>query len=82
VSFTDYVRSLASGREPDAVGYEALRQALGGALRHEIQARGLWGAPPWYLGVHGGTSWEDEDLFDELVGDCSVYIFVRRLPGV
>ncbi len=52
------------------------------ALIQQMRVRGLRSAPPSYLGVYGGNSWEEEGLLDELVGDCYSYIFVRRLPGL
>ncbi len=52
------------------------------ALVRQMRARGLRSAPPSYLGVYGGASWEEEGLLDELIGDCYTYIFVRRLPGL
>lgn len=80
--FTDYVRSLQGGGEPDAANYAELREALRAALVHQLKVRGLWQAPPSYLGVYGGSSWEDDALLDELVADVYAYIFIRRLPGL
>ncbi len=80
--FTDYARLLASGDLPDSASYSAICKSLRGPLVHKLRTRGLWDAPPSYLGVLGGTSWEQDDLLDELVSDCYIYIFVRRLPGL
>lgn len=74
--FTEHVRALDRGEEPEprrlAVVYDALR----GALRGELRRRGLWNAPPDYLGVYGSDGWED--ALEELLGECYAFIFIER----
>jgi hypothetical protein len=78
--FTEYVRSLATGREPEPQRLAAVREALRGALRGELKRRGLWNAPPDYLGVYGAESWED--ALEELLAECYAFVFVDRLRAL
>ena len=56
LTFTDYLRSLApDGEPPDAETFDTLLGRLRGALVHEMKKRGLYQAPPSYLGVYGGV---------------------------
>lgn len=89
--FTDYVRALASEQSPDRQLFEALREALRSALRNELKKRGLWEAPPSYLGIYGFTTWElaggrggaaRESALEELLAECYAYIFVSRLRAL
>lgn len=88
--FTDYVRALASGKPLDRQRLEELWEALRSALRSELKKRGLWEAPPSYLGVYGWTNWEEagrgaaarESAFEELLAECYAYIFVSRLRSL
>ncbi|HEY2293866.1 MAG TPA: hypothetical protein VGM86_24440 [Thermoanaerobaculia bacterium] len=78
--FTDYVRSLEHGGEPDPERLAAVREALRRALRGELRRRGLWSLPPDYLGVYGSKSWED--ALEELLAACFAFVFVDRLRGL
>jgi len=78
--FTDFVRRLKPGVEPDPVRLAAVREILRGALTGELRRRGLWNAPPEYLGVYGRDSWEDG--LEELLADCYTFIFVDRLRSL
>jgi hypothetical protein len=84
--FTGYVRSLdARGEPPDSQAFQELLAALRGALRAELQKRGLWEAPPSYLGVYGWRRWEegtDGGALEELLAECYFYIFVTRLRSL
>lgn len=83
LTFSDYVRFLAPGGEPP--GAEIFDQLIGrlrGALVHEMKKRGLWQAPPSYLGVYGGTSWSDGDLLEDLTYEAYLFVFVHRLAGL
>jgi hypothetical protein len=82
-TFSDYVRSLGpDGEPPDLESFEALLDRLRGALVYEMKKRGLWHAPPSYLGVYGGASWSDGDLLEDLALDCYFFVFVRRLAAL
>lgn len=74
--FTEYVRALEGGGEPDPRRPAVVREALKGALRGELRRRGLWNAPPDYLGVYGSEGWED--ALEELVSAVYVFIFIDR----
>jgi hypothetical protein len=78
--FTEHVRSLERGEEPEPRRLATVRDALRGALRGELRRRGLWNAPPDYLGVHGAESWED--ALEELLAACYTFVFVERLRGL
>jgi len=78
--FTDYVRSLEPGGEPDPQRLATVREALRGALRGELRRRGLWQAPPDYLGVYGSAGWED--ALEELLAECYAFVFVDRLRSL
>ena len=79
--FTDYVRSLASGKAPDNDLFEALWTKLGRALKAEMRKRGLWSTSPGYLGIHGFYGWTQEGAFDELVADALTFL-LERLPSL
>ena len=74
--FTEHVRALEGGGEPDPQRLAAVRGALQGALRGELRRRGLWNAPPDYLGVYGAEGWED--ALEELVSALYAFVFVER----
>ena len=78
--FTEYVRSLSQG-EPAPALFAALCGELSAALRTELRRRGLWNAPPSYLGILGGGSW-DGDALDELRADAHTFVFVDRLRSL
>ena len=81
--FSDYVRSLGAGGEPpDPSTFDRLLAKLRGALVYELKKRSLWSSPPSYLGVYGGAQWTEGDLLEELLLDCYLFIFIRRLPGL
>ena len=79
--FTDYVRALASGKPLDRQRLEDLWQALRSALRNELKKRGLWEAPPAFLGIYGWTAWEPAAL-EDLLAECYTYIFGSRLRAL
>jgi len=78
--FSDYIRSLAPGGEPpDIESFDALWRVLRRATIRELKRRGLWRAPPIYLGIYGAPSWASGDALDELLAECYVFIFIDRL---
>ncbi|MEM9556337.1 MAG: hypothetical protein AAGC60_18925 [Acidobacteriota bacterium] len=80
--FLEYLTDLAQG-EPGPRRVRAVWSALGRLLRREMRRRGLWSAPPRYLGVIGALSWSaDRSAFDELISDCYAFIFVHRLRSL
>lgn len=97
-NFTRYVISLSPAGEPDVESFHRLWQSLRGVLRSEVKRRGLWESSPSYLGVYGWRRWHSPppgldlarasravmsgDALDELVADCYVYIFIRRLRSL
>jgi len=83
VRFTDYLGILEEDMEPPDPGtFNDLLGSLRRALVHEMRRRALWEAPPRYLGILGGGSWEERELLEELLLDCYEFVFVRRLPGL
>jgi hypothetical protein len=57
-----------------------VRDELRATLRGELRRRGLWNAPPDYLGVYGSKGWEE--ALEELLADCYSFIFVDRLRAL
>lgn len=80
--FSDYVRAVAPGQEPDPGLFERTWRHLRGALRRELRRRGLWTAPPSFLGVYGYSSWRDPGALDDLTGGCYEFTFVVRLRSL
>lgn len=84
--FTEYVRALKKG-EPDTAIFAVLRRELRATLRNELRRRGIWGSPPFYVGVPGWRTWEERtetggDALDELCSDCYSFIFLDRLRSL
>lgn len=81
--FGAYVRSLAAGRDPDPELLDAVLERLRRLLSAELRRRGLWQAPPCYLGIHGGSWWQDGgEPLDELVAECYGFVFLERLRSL
>lgn len=76
--FTAYVRALATPSGPGPELYRRVREALASALASEVVRRGLWRAPPTFLGVYGWTEWTEPGALDELVSACHGHNFVTR----
>ncbi|MCP4654587.1 MAG: hypothetical protein GY856_04105 [bacterium] len=80
--FTDYVRALEPGEEPEPERFETLWERLRAALVGELHKRSLWSAPASYLGAYGWTSWSQEEALEELLIDCYSFIFIERLEAL
>jgi hypothetical protein len=82
--FTEYVRLLEPERRAsDEKSFAALWTSLRAALVAEMKRRGLWNAPPTYLGVYGGRTWaEAPDGLEDLLAECYTFIFVDRLRSL
>lgn len=88
--FTDYILSLGlRGEPPTPLAFQQVRRQLRTALVAELKRRGLWEAPPTYVGVLGAASWRAEGgewqrdrALEELVADCYTFIFVERLGSL
>src|SRR5262245_54742736 len=80
--FTEFVRVLEPGAEPPESVFDRLWISLKTALAAEVRRRGLWEAPPSYLGVLGSSSWETAEALEELAAECFSFIFVDRLRGL
>jgi len=78
--FTDFVRSLDPRGEPEPRRLAVVRDVLRAALRGELRRRGLWTAPPDYVGVVGCTSWDE--ALEELLSECYAFVFVDRLRSL
>jgi hypothetical protein len=76
--FTAYLRALATPAGPGPDLYRRVRDALASALGAELARRGLWRAPPTFLGVYGWTEWTEAGALDELVSACHGHNFVTR----
>ncbi len=80
--YTDYVSNLKTdGSPPSDEKVEQILTYLGKDLRREMNRRGLFEAPPAFLGVLG-NSWHDPATFSELVVDSYTFIFINRLRGL
>ena len=78
---SEYVRCLGPGGEPPGDGeYKAAKELLRAELVREMMRRGLWSAPPRFLGLHD-NHWT-RDVLDELVSDCYQELFLRRLASL
>ncbi|MEM9554350.1 MAG: hypothetical protein AAGC60_08835 [Acidobacteriota bacterium] len=76
---SDFVDQLAAG-DADALDLESLDAALSALRRilaHELRRRGLWTAPPRWLGLIGHATWNAAAL-DELVQEAYVHVFLDR----
>lgn len=83
LSFTNYLRCLPpDGEGPTWEQYESLLASLRRALVRMMQKKGIWEAPPSYLGIYGGSRWEDGDALEDLTLDCYSYVFVDRLHAL
>jgi hypothetical protein len=80
--FTEYVRSLKPGTEPDPRMFEKVWSTLRGALFTEMRRRSLWKLPPSFFGIYGRSAWSEEGAFDELASDCYTFVFLERLPAL
>jgi len=78
--FTHYVRSLDTEGPPEPNLLAAVREALRTVLVGELRRRGLWNAPPSYLGVYGCATWAEG--LDELVAEFHAFVFVDRLRSL
>ncbi|MCP4654135.1 MAG: hypothetical protein GY856_01820 [bacterium] len=81
-AFTEYVRALEPNMDPDPERFRALCVGLRSALVGELCRRSLWDAPPSYLGIYGGASFSEEQVLEELLIDCYVFVFIDRLEGL
>ena len=79
--FTEYVRSLEPGVEPDSQLLDRVLDVLSGALKREIRRRGLWQAPPSYFGIFG-KSWQDGEALQDLLYECYIFVFLERLRAL
>jgi hypothetical protein len=82
--FSELLRRLKSDErlvDDDPELFQVLLVSLKRALIYEMRRRGLWWAPPRYLGLVG-SSWRDPEVFDELLAGAYEFVFVRRLPSL
>ena len=75
-AFTEYVRRLKPGVEPDRECFKHMWELLRKILQRELKRRSLWSQSPKYLGVLE-ASWNNAVL-DELMADGYVFVFLDR----
>ncbi len=63
--FTEYVRCLASGREPSTELHERFWKSFRGALVAEMKRRSLWHLPASRLGFVGASWSTSEEVLEE-----------------
>lgn len=80
-TFTDYVRAVGTGNQPDPTRFQSLLEALRNALVVEMRRRGLLSSAPDCVGVYGHDRWVPEAV-DEFLHDCYLFIFVIRLRSL
>jgi hypothetical protein len=80
--FSDFLRRLEPGREPDPESLRGVLAALERLLRHEMRRRGIWAQPPSRLGVIGFASWREAGALAELAADAYREVILRRLRGL
>ncbi|MEM1207075.1 MAG: hypothetical protein AAGN66_27825 [Acidobacteriota bacterium] len=79
--FTEYVAALAQEEEPDPALYDEVLEHLLALLVTEMRRRGLWTAPPAWLGVTSAR-WQEVGALEELTFDAYVFAILRRLRGL
>jgi len=57
-------------------------EALAQVLRQEMGRRGLWSAPPTFLGTYGWQSWRQPGALEDVTNQCFTYVFVQRLRSL
>lgn len=78
--FSKYLDSLdQSGQPRDQTIFDELWKALRVAIVREMRFRSLWGTPPGDVGYYGADNWSEGNVLDELITDCYIYIFDRRM---
>lgn len=80
--FSDFLRSLEAGREPDDECLRGVLAALETLLRQEMRRSGIWRLPPVRLGVVGYASWSEPGALAELAADAYQAVILRRLRGL
>ncbi|MCG8458441.1 MAG: hypothetical protein MI919_19365 [Holophagales bacterium] len=81
--FTRHLRALATDDRPIELDQiDEVRRALRRALERELRRRGLRHSSPALLGIPGNPVWSDGDALDELVAECYVFVFIRRLRSL
>jgi hypothetical protein len=80
--FSEYLRSLDAGREPDPERLRGVLAALETLLRQEMRRSGIWRLPPVRLGVIGYASWSEPGALAELAADAYEAAILRRLRGL
>lgn len=80
--FADLLRAFDRGGEPSEELLGDAWLALQRVLVRQLEVRGLWLAPPAYLGVLGRASWSDPAALEELLVDCWEFVFIDRLRGL
>lgn len=86
LEFTNFLASLSpSGSPLSREPFDEVWTRLQRLLVSELRRRGLWYAPPSYLGIYGTPTWsgpEGRDGLDELTSDLYTYIFIERLRSL
>lgn len=80
--FSDFLRSLEAGRQPDPERLREVLAALERLLRGELRRRGLWRLPPVRLGLVGYASWREPGALAELAADAYEHVILRRMRGL
>jgi hypothetical protein len=80
--FSDFLRSLETGRQPDPERLREVLAALERLLRRELRRRGQWRLPPVRLGVVGYASWREPGALAELATDAYEHVILRRMRGL
>ena len=80
--FTEHLRTLAAGREPDAAEVARVLDAIGRLLRRQMRWRGIWNLPPERLGVIGYRHWSDPGALEELRLDAYQDAVLGRFRGL
>lgn len=75
--FTEHVRCRLEGAEPPPGILEHLRSVV----VNDLRKKGLWSAPPKYLG-YDGSAWSDGEAIEDLVQDCYVTCILRNLANL
>ncbi len=80
-TFTAHVRALVHGDAIPADDLAPMWTKLRCAVLAELRLRGLYQAPPRYLGIYGTARWTPSTLEDLLV-DCYSAAFLQRLRSL
>ena len=77
-NFATYIKNLDINNYPP----KALLNGIAQILRSNMRKRGLWNAPPVWLGYSDWENWNQDGAFNDLLLDCYLEVVVKRLDSL